>query len=188
MTLILTGPPLGEPVSLAEAKAHLRLESDAEDSLLENLIAAARAHCEAITGLALLTQSFRLFLDDWPSAPVIQIAKSPIQAIDSMRVYDAAGLPVSLDVTDVVLDGRARPARLHMGSVAATARQINGIEIDFTAGFGTAADIPPELQRAMLLHVALMYEFRGAVPPQMQPAAVPHGYASLVAPWQRRAI
>lgn len=188
MTLILTGPALGEPLTLAEARVHLRLDTSEEDSLVDSLIAAARAHCEAETGLALMTQSFRLLIDDWPEGPVIQIPKSPVQSIDSVTIYDAAGNPVTLALDGAVLDGRARPARLFLKDRPATDQAINGIEIDFTAGFGTAADIPPELRRAMLLHVALMYEFRGAVPAGMQPAAVPAGYRTLISPWMRRTL
>ncbi|TDH38846.1 hypothetical protein E2A64_07060 [Pseudohoeflea suaedae] len=188
MTLILTGPALGEPLTLAETKGHLRLDTSADDDLVGSLIAAARAHCEAETGLALMTQSFRLFLDDWPDTPVIQIPKSPVETIDSVTVFDSGGESLELDLTAMTLDGRARPARLLTAGRPPAARGINGIEIDFTAGFGTAADIPPELKRAMLLHVALMYEFRGAVSPDMQPAAIPHGYRSLIGPWVRRAI
>jgi len=188
MTLILTGPALGEPVTLSETKAHLRLDTGDEDALINTLIAAARAHCEAATGLALMTQSFRLFLDDWPEKQVIQIPKSPVQAIDTVNVYDAAGQPQVVSLAGMALDGRARPARLFLTERPSPEPEINGIEIDFTAGFGTANDIPPELNRAMLLHIALMFEFRGAVAPGMQPAGIPHGYDSLVSPWVRRAI
>lgn len=188
MTILATGPALGEPVTLAEAKAHLRVDTSAEDGLIESLIAAARAHLEAVTGLALMSRGFRLILDDWPADGVIPIARSPVQAIDAVTVYDGEGEPAAIDLAGSLLDGRARPARLVLGGVLAPGAAINGIEIDFTAGFGTAADVPPELKRALLLHVAHMYEFRGAVEPEMQPAGVPHGYHTLVSPWVRRRL
>ncbi|WP_425494021.1 head-tail connector protein [Hoeflea alexandrii] len=65
---------------------------------------------------------------------------------------------------------------------------INGIEIEFTAGFGSGAELPPELKRAVLIHAAYLYEFRGAVTPDMQPAAIPAGYDRLIAPWLWRAL
>lgn len=188
MTLFATDPPLGEPLTLAEAKAHLRLDTDAEDGLVADLIKAARAHLEAVTGLALMSQGFRLVLDDWPADGVIQITRSPVQTIDGVTVYDAAGEPSAISLDGAALDGRARPARLVLAAMPRAGAAINGIEIDFTAGFGTAADLPPELKRALLLHVAHMYEFRGAVEPQMQPAGVPHGYHTLVSPWTRRRL
>ena len=67
MISYLLAGPAGEPVSLAEAKAFLRLDSDAEDGLLATLIAAARLHIESVSGKALLRQTWRLVLDDWPA-------------------------------------------------------------------------------------------------------------------------
>lgn len=188
MTLFATEPPLGEPLTLAEAKAHLRLETDAEDALVASLIAAARGHLEAVTGLVLTSQAFRLLLDDWPADGVIRIERFPVQAIDGVTVYDADGVPAAVGFDGAALDGRARPARLILADTPRPGAVLNGIEIDLTAGFGTAADVPPELRRALLLHVAHMYEFRGAVSPDMQPAGLPHGYHTLVAPWTRRRL
>jgi uncharacterized phiE125 gp8 family phage protein len=73
MTLIETDPPLAEPVTLADLKAHLRIDVNDEDALLESLIRVARAHLEAVTGTALMPRGLRLVLDDWPEGQVIQL-------------------------------------------------------------------------------------------------------------------
>lgn len=188
MTLISTEPPLAEPVSLVELKAHLRLETADEDALLTDLIATARFHLEAVTGLALVTQGLRLSLDDWPQCKVIHLRRFPVQSVEAVQVYDAAGLPQSVPLSGMLLDGAARPARLLLAEMPAPGQPINGIEIEFTAGFGMAAEVPPELRRAILLHAAMMYEFRGATPGSMQPAAMPAGYERLISPWTRRSL
>ena len=188
MSLIQTEPPLAEPVSLVELKAHLRLETADEDALLSELIAVARGHLEAVTGLALITQGFRLSLDDWPQARVIQLRRFPVQSVEVIQVYDNAGLPQAVSLSGMLLDGEARPARLVLAQMPAPGQPINGIEIEFTAGFGMATEVPPELRRAILLHAALLYEFRGATPVAMQPAAVPAGYERLISPWARRSL
>jgi uncharacterized phiE125 gp8 family phage protein len=54
MTLIETDPPLAEPVTLADLKAHLRIDANDEDALSKDLIRVARAHLEAVTGTALI--------------------------------------------------------------------------------------------------------------------------------------
>jgi uncharacterized phiE125 gp8 family phage protein len=189
MTTTELTPPVGEPLTLAETKAHLRIDGSAEDDLISSLIRTVREHLERETGLALLTRTFRLYLDDWPDARVIQIARGPVQTIEAVTVYDADGMPGAVDVSGFVLDGQARPARLVLPQHPEPGQVINGIEIDFSAGFGaTGTDVPDTLKRAMLLHVALLYEFRGAVLPDNQPAAVPVGYDRLIAPFRRRGL
>ncbi len=189
MTITELAPPVGEPLTLAETKAHLRVETDADDTMIAELIRTVREHLERQTGLALLTRTFRLYLDDWPPSRVIQIGRGPVQTIEAATVYDAVGLPQEIDTSGFVLDGQARPARLILPQQPKSGQAINGIEIDFSAGFGaTGADVPDTLKRAMLLHAALLLEFRGAVLPGDQPAAVPAGYDRLIAPFCRRGI
>ena len=189
MTITELTPPLGEPLTLAETKAHLRVEGTSEDLLITALVRTVREHIERETGLALITRTFRLYLDTWPSSGVIQIVRGPVQAIDAVTVYDSAGAPVDVATSGFILDGAARPARLVLPRQPKPGRAINGIEIDFSAGFGaTGADVPDGLKRAMLLHAALLYEYRGAVLPEEQPAAVPAGYDRLIAPFRRRGL
>jgi len=183
MTIAELLPPLAEPITLAEAKAHLRLETNDEDALLSALIRAAREHLEGQTGLCLIVRPLRLYLDDWPDTKVIQIARGPVQTIETVTVYDALGEPVEADVAGYLLDGAARPTRLILPERPTTMRALNGIEIDFTAGFGeSGADVPDTLKRALLLHVAAMFELRGALALDEQPGAVPQGYDRLIAP------
>ncbi|KNY17647.1 hypothetical protein AKG11_08515 [Shinella sp. SUS2] len=189
MTIAELLPPTVEPVTLAEAKAHLRLDAADEDALVSALIRAAREYLEATTGLCLITRSLRLYLDDWPETRVIQIARGPVQTIEMVTVYDATGLPVAADVTGYRLDGAARPARLLLPARPDTDRALNGIEIDFTAGFGeSGANVPDGLKRALLMHVAAMFELRGVLSPVDQPGTVPAGYDRLVAPYRLRRL
>lgn len=185
MTHAIITPPAAEPLTLAQVKAHLRLDGNADDALLTSLIAAARRFLEATTGLALITQRLRFYRDDWSADGLIQLAIAPLQNLESVTVYDAAGNPQVVPLAGHVLDAVSSPARLFLATQPATSRPVNGIEIDVTAGFGnTGADVPDTLARAMLMHVALMYELRGAIPSDMQPAAVPAGYDRLVSPYR----
>ena len=194
MTLYLNEPPLAAPVTLADAKAHLRVETGDEDALLGRLIAAATGHLENATGLALLSQKWRLMLDAWPAEGPVLITKSPVLTLDGVTVRDAAGLPLKLSLSGALLDGRARPARLYLDDTPRPGLAINGIQINFTAGFGAAAtDVPDALRQAILLHVARLYETRGAAlpPPAARSdaaAEVPPGWDRLVAPYRRRAL
>jgi uncharacterized phiE125 gp8 family phage protein len=189
MTYTLITPPVAEPLALADVKAHLRIDGEAEDDLLASLSVTAREHLERTTGLVLMRQGLRVYLDQWPACGTVEITRGPVAAIDDIRIYDADGIEASLDLSGHVLDGGARPARLWLRNRPAPGQALNGIEIEFTAGFGdTAADVPDTLRRAMLLHVALMWEFRGVITQSQQPAAVPEGYDRLVAPWLIRRL
>ncbi|MBB3947185.1 putative phiE125 gp8 family phage protein [Rhizobium skierniewicense] len=189
MTYAQLTPPQAEALTLADVKAHLRLDGDDEDALLTSLIATARDYLERQTGLCLMRQSFRLYLDDWPLNSVILIAKGPVQAIETILVFDDAGDPFDVTAIEKLLDGEGRPARLWVRQPPAPGQPLNGIEIDFTAGFGeSGADVPDTLKRAMLVHIAHMYAFRGAVSPADQPAGVPRGYERLIAPFCRTGL
>ena len=189
MTYALIHPPQAEPLTLAEVKAHLRLDTGDEDALLAALIRTAREHLERVTGLCLLRQTWRLYLDGWPPGDVIPIGKGPVQAIETILVFDGDGRAADITANDKLLDGEARPARLWLRDRPIPGRTMNGIEIDFIAGYGEAGtDVPDTLKRAMLLHVAQMFAFRGAVALENQPAGVPAGYERLVSPFCRMGL
>ena len=189
MTYTITNPPGAEPVTLAEAKAHLRIDHADEDDLILSLIRATREHLERETGLCLLTQSLRLYLDDWPDKGIVTLSRGPVRTIEAVTVYDHEGAPVAVPLAGHLLDGAARPARLWLKDPPLPGRPLNGIEIDFTAGFGeTGADVPGALTRAMLLHIGYVYAFRGVLSPDQQPAGVPDGYERLIAPYRLRRI
>lgn len=188
MTLVLSQSPLTEPVTLDEVKAHLRIDHDGEDDLLNSLIATAREYLEGQTQLALMIQSWRLYLDNWPVDNCVMLHKSPVQSIEQIEQFDANGDAQVISTSEMLLDGNTHPARLYTKQQSAPEQVINGIEITFTAGFVSASEIPDMLKRATLIHIAQMYEFRGVVSPNMQPAAVPQGYAALISPWVRRSL
>jgi uncharacterized phiE125 gp8 family phage protein len=186
MALFRTTSPALEPVTLAEVKAHLKLDHDGEDGLIDGLIRAAREEVEATTGLALIEQGWRLTLDRIPVTKVVRIACHPVRQIISVTAFGADGEGTLIDPSHYMLDPHSRPARLWFSRRPETRRAMNGIEIDFTAGFGEAGpDVPDTLKRAMLVLVAHWFEFRAAFGAESQPVSFPAGYERLVAHWRR---
>ncbi len=188
MTLVISQSPDLEPVTLDDVKAYLRIDHESEDELLNGLVTTAREYLEAQTQLALITQTWRLCLDDWPTDHVVKLHKSPVQIVDQIEQFDEHGDAFIISVSDMILDGNAYPARLYTHQQSDPERAINGIEITFTAGFGSPSDVPDMIKRAILIHIAHMYEFRGVVSANMQPASVPPGYMTLIGPWLRRSL
>ena len=65
-TLVQLSQGNTEPVTLEEARVHLRVESGAEDLLIVGLIGAAREWAEVVTRRALIDTTYRLDLSGWP--------------------------------------------------------------------------------------------------------------------------
>ena len=189
MTLFRTVEPDVEPVTLTEVKEHLRLGHASEDGLLAGLIRAARDEVERATGIALIDQSWRLALDRWPRSGTIYLARHPVRTIISVTAYGADGGASLVPPSAYQVDVLARPARLHFEDTPAPLRRMNGIEIDFQAGFGEAGtDVPDTLKRAILVLTAHWYELRGAFGPESQPVSYPAGYERLIAYYKARKL
>ncbi len=189
MTSYLLAGPAQEPVSLARMKAHLRVEDEAEDGLIEALIVAARVHVESLTGRALLEQSWRVVLDGWPPDRAIRLPVSPMITVTEIRAYGADGEGRQIDLDQFLPDGQANPARIicpaHVDG-APVLRERMGIEIDYVAGFGTGPEaVPADLAQSIRTLVAYWYENRDAVPVSGAGAAVPAGFERLVGAYRR---
>ncbi len=167
MTPLLISPPPVEPISIAEAKTWLRIDTAAEDALLQSLIVAARLTLEAYTRRFFITQTWRLTLDAWPPSlsgcSTIAIAFAPFKNVAQIRVYDAAGVAASVPAASYVA-----PASNDGGRITFRARPpapgaaTDGIEIDIVVGYGgQPADAPEPLRNAILALVANWYENRG---------------------------
>ncbi|WP_187970197.1 head-tail connector protein [Aquibium microcysteis] len=189
MALIRTVPPGAEPLTLADCKAHLRLAADDEDELLAGLIRAAREEVETQTGVAMIDQDWRLVLDAWPAGGIVPLTRHPVKQVLSVTLRGADGEATVMDPAGYRLDGLSRPARLWVETRPAPGAPLNGVEIDFRAGFGEAGpDVPDVLKRAMLLLVAHWYEFRAAWGTDDRPVSIPEGFRRLTDGWRRRRL
>lgn len=187
MTLFRTVAPAVEPVTLSDAKKTLRLDHDGEDGLIEGLIRAAREEVETSCGLALIEQEWRLAIDRLPPMGRVLLRRHPVQTVKSVTVFGRDGEASLVDPATYRLDAGGRPVRLHF--LVSPSHAANGVEIDFSAGFGEAGtDVPDLLKRAMLVLVAHWYEFRASYAAAEQPVSFPAGYDRLIAPWRMRRL
>jgi uncharacterized phiE125 gp8 family phage protein len=177
MSLQLTSPPAEEPVSLAEAKAWLRVESGTdEDGLIASLIAAARVRCEWHAGRAFVTQGWTLWLDGIGDG-VIALPLPPLTGIDTVTLYGADDSATVLDTSGYQVD--APGGRLIFAAPHPGLRVVNGVSIAFTAGYGDAAAVPAPIKSAVLQTIAWLYEHRGG-----DAAPLPDAALALLAPYR----
>jgi uncharacterized phiE125 gp8 family phage protein len=187
MSSILLTPPAGEPLSLAEARGFLRVETDEDDALIAALITAARLHVEAQTGLALMTQAWRMVFDRWPACGRIPVRPAPLRSITAARVFVRDGHALTVDTQAFVEDLAAMTLAFIPWAMALPTRIAAGIEIDVAVGFGDASDVPEPLRHAIRLLVAHWYEYRGLVAADAGPM-VPSTVAALLLPYRRLAL
>ena len=176
MTLTITTPPSAEPVSLADAKAFARVTSDTEDALISTLITAARQRIEAELGLAMLATSFRETFDAFPDG-AISLARGPLTTVASVALADASGTFSALSADAYLPAPGSRPGLIAPLNViwAQPGVPLDGVRIDYTAGFGTeSSDVPASLIQAVLRLFAYTYDHRG----EADPAPI-----ALVEPW-----
>lgn len=169
MSLVLITPPSGEPVSLDEAKAQLRVESDnyKDDDSIAFFIAAARTRVEALTGRALVNQTWDLYADAVPRrGGALELAKGTVQSVASVKYIDTDGVQQTLDPAKYVVDTARIPGRIlpaYGEEWPATREQVNAVVVRFVAGYGIPYDVPHDLKQAIRLLASHWFENREMV-------------------------
>lgn len=161
--LVLVTPPAEEPVSLAEAKLHLRVDHTEEDALIGVLITTAREYVEMYTRRQLVTATWRLTLDCWPRC--IRPPRPPLASVTTLQYLDVDGVLQPVDPTTYVVDSSVEPGRILLGyggSWPATAHMPGAAQVLYVAGYGPASAVPATFKQAMLLYIGDLYEHREA--------------------------
>lgn len=177
-----------EPVSLADAKAHLRVDGADEDSVITALIEAAREQCEEYLRRTILDSIIQLRLDYF-HAERFCLPRGPVRSIESVSYLDTDGVNTALDQsTYTLLTGRELDEiTLGYGKTwPATLTQPGAVTIDYAAGMalndGTGAPAP--VVHAIKLLVGHLFENREAVIVGTSTSELPMGVKSLLNPFR----
>lgn len=168
MTLTMITAPATEPLTLAEAKAHCRVEHALDDTLITALIVAARLAAEHELQRPLITQTWEASFDTFPSSVDgggIPLGKYRPLAITSVMYLSTAGVDTAIDPATYTLDAVNVPGLVYplYDTSWPDARSFaNSVRVRFTAGYGAAAAVPQCIKQWMLLMIGAMYAFREA--------------------------
>lgn len=163
--LTLTTGPTSEPVTLEEAKQHLRVEVSEDDDYINGLITAARLLVERMQGRALFTQTYTLKLDDFSSSE-IRLPRPPLASVTSITYLDSGGASQTLSTSVYGVDTSSEPGRVYLKyaqSWPSVYAQELSVSIVYVAGYATVAAIPATTKQAIKMLVAHLYENREPV-------------------------
>jgi len=166
MTLQLISAPTLVPVDLADMNAFLRVDFADDDTLISQMIKAARQLAENITKRQLMTATWELILDEFPNSDgEIKLPRPPVQSITSITYIDTDGVSQTLDSADYRLDSDSEPARITpaYGKTWPSTRDVtNAVRIRYVSGYASASDVPEAIKNWIMIRVATMYENREA--------------------------
>ena len=167
-------------ITLEEARAYLRVDSEDENALISAMIDTAERHVELATGRVLLTQTFELVYDEVSGS--IEIPKSPLQEVTKIEVVSEAGVKteVASSIYDVDTSGTLGRVQLKAGCVWPSHRGFASFIVTVKAGYGDAAAIPPALKQAALAALAVIFASRG----EMDREKINSAVAALCGPYK----
>ena len=188
-SLTVKTEPSTEPVTTAEAKEQLRIDSSDEDTFIDTLILAARIAAENFTGRRLITTVLEMRLDGFPvGGDAIWIPGPPLIVVNTMvytHVDGTAG--TSWASSKWTSDIYATPGRIVPAfgeSYPATRDVPNAVTIDYDAGYGAASAVPGPIKHAMKMMLAHWWVNREEVVVGVSAATVPMAAQRLMWPYK----
>tara|TARA_R100000657_G_C4682920_1_gene133511 strand:- start:2634 stop:3260 length:627 start_codon:yes stop_codon:yes gene_type:complete len=160
--LVLKTGPASTPITLAEAKSFLRIDSDYDDddNYITSLINVATGVVEEFTRRRLITQTFNIFHDEFPSYIDLQVGD--VASVTHIKYYDESNVLQTLAASNYDVDTKIRPGRIYQsddGDFPNTFDRPNAVEVEFVVG-GAASDIPAPIIQAIYIIVGRYYENR----------------------------
>lgn len=153
MPLQIIQEPVVEPLSLLEAKLHLRVDIPDDDALISALITSVRQYAETITRRAFIQQTWQYVIDSFPGPTLtgvpwgktftlpqhaIEIEKSRVQQVTAINYLDMSGNPQVMPATQYIVDYSSEPCRITpvFGQIwPIPMPQIGACNVQFVAGY-----------------------------------------------------
>ena len=191
MPLVLSTAPTGDPVSLADIKAHVREDTSDNDAWLTAAIKSAVAYLDGPKGIlnqCIMPQQWQAFYDAFPAGSLLKINIGPVTALTKFEYQDASGTWTDVLGSTYIskfTDGDLQIALNSGASWPTPKNTVDCVRVTFTAGYANAASVPADLVMAIKMMVAHWFENRGVILDDRRVESLPFVVDALIAKHRR---
>lgn len=182
-------PPATIPITLAEAKKQARIYHDSDDDQINMMIESATAIVEQYLQRKLITQTWKMFLDSFPSE--IKVLFGDLQSVTHVKYTDSDEVQSTFDSSKYLVDTDSEPGRIILKTNETWPTDVlspkNPIEIQFVTGYGdSSTNIPQDIRNAILWLVSYLYNYRHGVVTnnKMNIESLPFDWRSMLYPYR----
>tara|TARA_R100000655_G_scaffold87238_1_gene127389 strand:+ start:5677 stop:6255 length:579 start_codon:yes stop_codon:yes gene_type:complete len=148
-----------------QMKTFLKVDTTADDTLIDNLVQAATESCQIYTNRYFIDTVVIQYADNWNG--IRNLYKSPVDSVAHIKYYDNDDSLQTWASSDYIIDNSLQPARVALAvdkSFPTISKRINAIEVKYTVGYGTAStDVPEGIRTAIALTCGNWYANRQSV-------------------------
>ena len=164
MAWIEVTAPASSPLLVDVVKDHSRVDIADDDQLLADYLQAARIEAEEFLGRALITQTWRLDMDNWPGS-VIKLPKPPLQSVTSIKYTDIDSNQSTYSSANYIVDTAKEPGEIVLKKNSTwpsdELQETGAIQITFVCGYGDDyTAVPAVIRQGLLLKLGELYEVR----------------------------
>jgi uncharacterized phiE125 gp8 family phage protein len=162
----LVTPPAIEPVTVVQAKTHLRVTAATDDTYIGIIITSAREWVEMVSGRSFITQTWDMYLDRFPVCDdFIELPRPPLQSVTSVKYTESDDTENTFNASNYDVDDDRDPGRVVLGYTkswpTATLRPMSPVVVRFVSGYGdSTTNVPERFRQAIQFLVGEMYENR----------------------------
>jgi len=152
------------PVSLTEAKSHLKVDTNADDTYIESIIKAATQLSEEYTNRFFIDTVVTQYASDFKE--IKTLFKSKVSEVTHVKYYDSNNTLQTLSATVYDEQLNYEPAQIQLAdgqSYPAFTKRNDAVEVKYTVGYGAASDVPEIIKQAILLTIGNFYANRESV-------------------------
>ena len=158
-------PATSNPLTLTEAKTHLKVDTTADDTFITNLIRSATSSAQEYTNRFFIATTIQQYGDKWED--ISNLFKSPVASVTHIKYVDPDGTLQTLSTDVYFVDDVNKPARIGLKpnqSFPEIIDRLNAIYVEYVVGIAAGPDEVDEgIRQALLLTIGNWYQNRQAV-------------------------